>query len=88
MVICPDCFPFESRSLARTRFNEQFDGENGQHTARQLLLGKDNRACRDQGHTLYFPEGQQAMGLLSDLLLLPVTGTVRGLRFIAEQVKE
>jgi hypothetical protein len=28
------------------------------------------------------------MGLLSDLLLLPVTGTVRGLRFIAEQVKE
>jgi Gas vesicle protein G len=28
------------------------------------------------------------MGLLSDLLLLPVTGPVRGLRFIAEQVKE
>ena len=28
------------------------------------------------------------MGLLSDLLLLPVTGPVRGLRFIAEQIKE
>ena len=28
------------------------------------------------------------MGLLSDLLLLPVTGPARGLRFIAEQVKE
>ena len=28
------------------------------------------------------------MGLLSELLLLPVTGPVRGLRFIAEQVKE
>jgi hypothetical protein len=28
------------------------------------------------------------MGLLSDVLLLPVTGPVRGLRFIAEQVKE
>jgi hypothetical protein len=28
------------------------------------------------------------MGLLSDLLLLPVTGPLRGLRFIAEQVKE
>jgi hypothetical protein len=27
------------------------------------------------------------MGLLSDLLLLPVTGPARGLRFIAEQVK-
>jgi hypothetical protein len=28
------------------------------------------------------------MGLLSDLLLLPVTGPARGLRFIAERVKE
>jgi Gas vesicle protein G len=28
------------------------------------------------------------MGLLSDLLLLPVMGPVRGLRFIAAQVKE
>jgi hypothetical protein len=28
------------------------------------------------------------LGLLSDLLLLPVMGPVRGLRFIAEQVKE
>ena len=28
------------------------------------------------------------MGLLSDVLLLPVTGPVRGLRFIAEQLKE
>ena len=28
------------------------------------------------------------MGLLSKLLLLPVTGPVRGLQFIAEQVKE
>ena len=28
------------------------------------------------------------MGLLSELLLLPVTGPARGLRFIAEQVKE
>jgi hypothetical protein len=28
------------------------------------------------------------MGLLSDVLLLPVTGPARGLRFIAEQVKE
>ena len=28
------------------------------------------------------------MGLLSDLLLLPVMGPARGLRFIAEQVKE
>jgi hypothetical protein len=28
------------------------------------------------------------MGLLSDVLLLPVTGPVRGLRFIAEQIKE
>jgi hypothetical protein len=28
------------------------------------------------------------MGLLSDVLLLPVTGPVRGLRFIAERVKE
>jgi hypothetical protein len=28
------------------------------------------------------------MGLPSDLLLLPVTGPVRGLRFIAAQVKE
>ena len=28
------------------------------------------------------------MGLLSSLLLLPVTGPMRGLRFIAEQVKE
>ena len=27
------------------------------------------------------------MGLLSDLLLLPVMGPVRGLRFIAEQVQ-
>jgi hypothetical protein len=28
------------------------------------------------------------MGLLSDVLLLPVTGPIRGLHFIAEQVKE
>jgi hypothetical protein len=28
------------------------------------------------------------LGLLSDLLLLPVMGPVRGLRFIAAQVKE
>jgi hypothetical protein len=28
------------------------------------------------------------MGLLSDVLLLPVTGPVRGLRFIAAQLKE
>jgi hypothetical protein len=28
------------------------------------------------------------MGLLSDVLLLPVTGPVRGLRFIAAQIKE
>ena len=28
------------------------------------------------------------MGLLSELLLLPVTGPARGLRFIAERVKE
>ena len=28
------------------------------------------------------------MGLLSDVLLLPVVGPARGLRFIAEQVKE
>ena len=28
------------------------------------------------------------MGLLSDLLLLPVTGPAHGLRFIAAQVKE
>ena len=28
------------------------------------------------------------MGLLSDVLLLPVVGPVRGLRFIAEQIKE
>ena len=28
------------------------------------------------------------MGLLTDVLLLPITGPVRGLRFIAEQVKE
>jgi len=28
------------------------------------------------------------MGLLSKLLLLPITGPVRGLRFIAERVKE
>jgi Gas vesicle protein G len=28
------------------------------------------------------------MDLLSDVLLLPVTGPARGLRFIAEQVKE
>jgi Gas vesicle protein G len=28
------------------------------------------------------------MGLLSDVLLLPVTSPVRGLRFIAERVKE
>jgi hypothetical protein len=28
------------------------------------------------------------MGLLSDVLLLPVMGPVRGLRLIAEQVKE
>ena len=28
------------------------------------------------------------MGLLSDLLLLPVMGPIQGLRFIAEQVKE
>ena len=28
------------------------------------------------------------MGLLTDLLLLPITGPVRGLRFIAEQVQE
>ena len=28
------------------------------------------------------------MGLLSDLLLLPVTGPARGLRFIAAQIKE
>jgi hypothetical protein len=28
------------------------------------------------------------MGLLSDLLLFPVTGPARGLRFIAEQIKE
>ena len=28
------------------------------------------------------------MGLLSDVLLLPVIGPVRGLRFIAERVKE
>ena len=28
------------------------------------------------------------MGLLSDLLLLPIMGPVSGLRFIAEQVKE
>ena len=27
------------------------------------------------------------MGLLSELLLLPVTGPVRGLQFIAEQIK-
>ena len=28
------------------------------------------------------------MGLLSDVLLLPVTAPARGLRFIAEQIKE
>jgi Gas vesicle protein G len=28
------------------------------------------------------------MGLLSDVLLLPITGPVRGLRCIAEQIKE
>jgi hypothetical protein len=56
--LCPDRFPFESRSLVRSRFKEQFDGENRQHTARQLLLGKDNRARQDQEHTLNFPEGQ------------------------------
>ena len=28
------------------------------------------------------------MGLLSDVLLLPVTGPIRGLRFIAAQIKE
>ena len=28
------------------------------------------------------------MGLLADVLLLPVTGPVRGLHFIAERVKE
>ena len=28
------------------------------------------------------------MGLLSDVLLLPITGPVRGLRFIAQQVKD
>ena len=28
------------------------------------------------------------MGLLSDVLLLPVMGPARGLRFIAEQIKE
>jgi Gas vesicle protein G len=28
------------------------------------------------------------MGLLTDVLLLPITGPVRGLRFIAERVKE
>jgi hypothetical protein len=28
------------------------------------------------------------MGLLSDVLLLPITGPARGLRFIAERVKE
>ena len=28
------------------------------------------------------------MDLLSDVLLLPITGPIRGLRFIAEQVKE
>jgi hypothetical protein len=28
------------------------------------------------------------MGLLTDVLLLPVTGPVRGLRFIAQQVKD
>jgi hypothetical protein len=28
------------------------------------------------------------MGLLTDVLLLPVTGPVRGLRFIAKQVKD
>jgi hypothetical protein len=28
------------------------------------------------------------MGLLSDVLLLPITGPIRGLRFIAEQVKD
>jgi hypothetical protein len=28
------------------------------------------------------------MGLLSDVLLLPITGPARGLRFIAEQIKE
>jgi hypothetical protein len=57
-VICPDRFPFESRSLARSRFKEQVDGENGQHTARQLLLGEENGVRRDQEYRLYFPEGQ------------------------------
>jgi Gas vesicle protein G len=28
------------------------------------------------------------MGLLTDVLLLPITGPVRGLRFIAQQVKD
>jgi hypothetical protein len=28
------------------------------------------------------------MGLLTDVLLLPITGPIRGLRFIAEQVKD
>ena len=28
------------------------------------------------------------MGLLTDVLLLPITGPIRGLQFIAEQVKD
>ena len=55
---CPDRFAFESRSLARSRFKEQFDGSNGQHTARQLPLGEENRVRRDQEYRLYLPEGQ------------------------------
>jgi Gas vesicle protein G len=86
-VNCPDRFPFESRSPARSRFKEQYDGPNGQRTARQLPLGEENRVRRDQEYRLYLPEGQWAQGLLSDLLL-PVTGPVWGLRFIAAQVKE
>ena len=58
MVIYPNRVPFESRSLARSRFKEQFDGANGQRTARQLLLGEENGVRRDQEYRLYFPEGQ------------------------------
>ena len=58
MVICPNRVPFESRSLARSRFKEQFDEANRQHTARQLPLGEDNRVRWDQEPRLYLPEGQ------------------------------
>jgi hypothetical protein len=74
VVICPDRFPFESRSLARTRVKEQFDEfriftEHGLELTEDLYAG-----C--VANRLLFEEGQGAKESL--VKVSPGTRSARG----------